>query len=275
MKTKIFAHSLKSLPVLFCLLLIGEVGWAQTTIVGFTLAVNNAATSGTSSNSGSVVTETASGSPAYTSTDGAAVSGWDNGAGTKYWQTSFSTLNFHSLYISYQQRSVSVGPKNFRLYYSLDGTTFIAISDQYNLVGNFTGENFNYNNSGYSSIWPDMNNRPIVYLRIMMTTNAAANNGNTQSGGNSFLKGMSISGTLLAAPSEQSSQLSIVATDDTHILLSFTPGVASGRIIKMNTTSSFTNPSDNTSYSSQVNTIYQGSGEQVVAAGDIPEVTVE
>ena len=126
MKHKHFTHLLKPLFIILFALLIGEAGWGQTAIVSFDLIDNNAATEGTNSNKSSTVTTNATGIVSYDPTNGAQVDGWVGGANTKCWQTSFSTINFHTINVDYQQKSASDGPKDWGIYFSLDNITSVS-----------------------------------------------------------------------------------------------------------------------------------------------------
>ena len=70
--------------------------------------------------------------------------------------------------------------------------------------------------------------------------------------------------TTVTAPTIQSSAL-VMYPGDTSIVAEWTPGNGAKRLVKMNTANSFTNPVDGTDPA--VNTVYSGSGEQVIYNG--------
>ena len=69
-----------------------------------------------------------------------------------------------------------------------------------------------------------------------------------------------------SAPAAQDKNITLVSRTDNTITFSFTAAAGvSGRVIKINTSNSFTQPTDGISYTG--NTVYQGLGEQVIYAG--------
>jgi hypothetical protein len=74
------------------------------------------------------------------------------------------------------------------------------------------------------------------------------------------------------APSTQASAVTFSGSTSNSTTVSWTNGNGNGRIVKMNTSSSFTAPSNGTTYSG--NAVYAGSGEQVVYAGTGNSVSV-
>jgi hypothetical protein len=71
-----------------------------------------------------------------------------------------------------------------------------------------------------------------------------------------------IIGTSVSPPTIQASNISFSGISTTGMTVNWTPGDGAKRIVIMNTTNSFTNPVDGTDPSA--NTVYGGSGEQVV-----------
>ena len=74
------------------------------------------------------------------------------------------------------------------------------------------------------------------------------------------------------APSTQASAVTFSGSTSNSTTVSWTNGNGNGRIVKMNTSNSFTAPSNGTTYSG--NAVYSGSGEQVVYAGTGNTVSV-
>ncbi|MCD6367202.1 MAG: hypothetical protein J7L46_06660 [Bacteroidales bacterium] len=76
-----------------------------------------------------------------------------------------------------------------------------------------------------------------------------------------------------SAPTTQASAISFSSVDHSSMTISWTNGNGSNRVVKINTTNSFTAPADGTDPSA--NSTYGGSGEQVVYNGSSNSVTVD
>ncbi|MFM7216741.1 MAG: beta strand repeat-containing protein, partial [Bacteroidota bacterium] len=75
-----------------------------------------------------------------------------------------------------------------------------------------------------------------------------------------------------SAPSTQASSISFSAPTSSQVTASWTSGNGDGRLVKINTSSTFTNPTTGQSYTA--NATYGGSGEQVVSVGNTNSATV-
>ncbi len=76
-----------------------------------------------------------------------------------------------------------------------------------------------------------------------------------------------------SAPTTQASSITFSGVTESSFVVGWTNGNGSNRIVKINTTNSFTDPVDGTEYTG--NSTYSGSGEQVVYAGNGNSVTVD
>ncbi len=82
---------------------------------------------------------------------------------------------------------------------------------------------------------------------------------------------VTLTGTFAGAPSTQASSVTFSSVSSTQMTVGWTNGNGSGRIVKMNTSNSFTSPTDLNDY--VANSVY-GGGEQVVYNGSSNTVTV-
>ncbi len=100
--------------------------WNFTTAPG----VAQIPATGGANQTGAVMTNFHNQAPDYSS-GSLVLSNW-TGEGDKYWMFSLSTTGFADLTFSAAQRSSGTGPRDFKLQYSLDGTTWVdATANQY------------------------------------------------------------------------------------------------------------------------------------------------
>ncbi len=134
--------------------------------------------------------------------------GWANGANSKYWKAAFKTTGMHSLTVSSQQMSYSQagftgydGPRDFKLQYSLDNATWtdvpggtLTLSSTWSAGGRLTN----------LALPAAMENRSTnVYLRWIMTSNAAVADQGFTNAAQSMIGGIVITGSETAqAPSD-------------------------------------------------------------------------
>lgn len=124
-----------------------------------------------------------------------------------------------------------------------------------------SGEQVVYNGNGNSvdiavlspatTYWYRVYEYNCIALNTKYNISAAANNPNSQ-----------VTVASCAAPLTQASGINFTAVAGTSMTINWTPGNGSKRIVIINTTNSFTDPVDGTDPSP--NTIYSGSGEQVI-----------
>lgn len=127
---------------------------------------------------------------------GANVTGWDNGAGSKYWQVSTSTKGMADLSVSWRMRSSSTGPSDFKVQYSTDNATWTDIPNPGIKVKSALA--ISANESLFSKDLPsEVSNKDNLYLRWLMTSNVSAGGGTVGSGGTHQINNISIAGAYL------------------------------------------------------------------------------
>ncbi|SMC37735.1 beta strand repeat-containing protein, partial [Moheibacter sediminis] len=118
-------------------------------------------------------------------------SGWDGGSGSKYWQVNFTTIGISNMKLSSVQRSSNTGPGNFKVQYSLNGSSWFDVAGGAVTVDNdfTTGKLTNV------SLPSACENQSLVYLRWIMTNNIQADGeGNVASSGTSAIDDILVTG---------------------------------------------------------------------------------
>lgn len=129
---------------------------------------------------------------------------WANGSGTKGWTFSCSTIGYTSLKFSGKMSgtyapSISwYGPRDFKLQYSLDNSTWTDVSG-----GSIAAAMDN--NTAYANMTSLSNlslpvaceNKSVVYFRMLMTSNTSVDGTNAVTAGNSILDDFIVTGTPL------------------------------------------------------------------------------
>lgn len=120
--------------------------------------------------------------------------------------------------------------------------------------------------TGSTSIAADFNG--LIYVRLTGITAGTYSGSIAHSSTGATTAYLTVSGTVtggaILAPTVQASNL-VATPTSTAITLEWTPGNGAYRVVKINTTNSFTVPADGTSPT--VSTGYSGSGEQVIYNG--------
>ena len=157
--------------------------------------------------------------------------------------------------------------------YSLDGVNFILIGSPVQSTSLTMGQ------IDLNGI-PDLQH---VYAQTMVTLRYYASGQTTTggwgfysgtSGSNGFAVGGTVSEALVAVPSVQTSGITFNDIQQTQMAVSWTPGNGEKRVVKVNTSNSFTDPADGTD--PPANAVYAGNGEQVVynySGASIPAIT--
>ncbi|HRE91650.1 MAG TPA: hypothetical protein PK095_21205, partial [Myxococcota bacterium] len=103
--------------------------------------------------------------------------GWNAGANTKYWQVTISTLGHRDVNVlSAFQRSSNTGPRDFKVQFSTDGTTFTDVADTAYQVPAET-----YFSAPAFMLPAEANNKAAVTIRWLVTsTTSARNQGGTE-----------------------------------------------------------------------------------------------
>ncbi len=96
---------------------------------------------------------------------------WDFGTFTKYWEVEFTTWLYDSIRFSSKQRSSGSGPRNFRVEYSLDGSTWTAVAGAKVLCA----DNFTSGVLSNINLPAACNSQPSVRLRWILTSDSAVN----------------------------------------------------------------------------------------------------
>jgi hypothetical protein len=265
MKKKTFTQKSKLITLILALLLICKLGNAVE-IVNFPLNVTyqNSPASYSSGNSGVQVLETATGSVTYDNLTGANVTGWNSTIGKNWYTTAINTSNFYSITVTGQAKSTSAGPRDFKLQYSLNNTDWVDAGNLPELTSDITS-------FGSFNLPDNCSFQSTLYIRLATRSLTAAGGGTVTAVGNSALFGLVIAGEELLAPTTQTSNITLVAVTPTTITIGCSQGTGNARIIKMNTSNSFTNPVDNVTYTGNPN---YTSGEQVIYAGTGTKVTI-
>ena len=247
-------------------------------LVGFTLTSNGNATSGEIINypdMNRTITSTGLNSSGYSSVNGHTTWGW-NAPGSDGWVTStISTESYISISGSFQMKASNTGPRDFKVQYSLNGSNWYdatmrtsgVIVTQYQITNSFDPQ--------YTFNLPvTCENKTAVQIRWIQNSSTAVDGSTVTSTStkNASLKGVSIQANPFIAPSTQASNISIISVTPTTIRIGCTVGNGNNRIIKINTTNNFTDPVDD-SYP-EANSVYSGSGEQVIYNGTNSSMTV-
>lgn len=115
--------------------------------------------------------------------------GWDSGMVKKYWEaTNIVTTGYYNLKVFSKQSSNTLGPRHFKLQYKLDSTGLYT-----DVPGTHVATADNYTSAVLSNIALPGNcdNKPSVYLRWMMISNANVGNDTDTSAGGTLKPGIS------------------------------------------------------------------------------------
>ena len=119
----------------------------------------------------------------------AMASGWDSGMVKKYWEaTNIVTTGYYNLRVASKQSSNTFGPRHFKLQYKLDLTGLYT-----DVPGSHVATADNYTSAVLSNIALPSNcdNKPSVYLRWIMISNANVGNATDTSAGGTLSAGIS------------------------------------------------------------------------------------
>lgn len=196
------------LSTLFVICALGPAfyGNAQTTIVNWNFPNNPddaTADGGITANASQTIStgggvNAASFGVSGATTNAATATGWTNGSGAKYWEISFATTGYSGITISAKQRSSSTGPQDFKLQYKVGaaGTYADVTNGSVTVATNWT--------SGVLSNLPlptAVDNKAVVYLRWIMTSNTSTGSGTVGSLGTSSIDDILIqAGTAVVLP---------------------------------------------------------------------------
>jgi phosphatidylserine/phosphatidylglycerophosphate/cardiolipin synthase-like enzyme len=170
----------------------GLFAGGNSTVAEWNFTASNQASGGLAVNSTQTVNRVPA-PAAYDAINGTLSCGeWNNGAGTKYWETSFSTEKHTAIKVSSVQTASSTGPAFFKLQYK------IGADSTYADVTNATVRVPNGGNGLLTRVsLPDLcNNQPVIFLRWIMTDNTSARGYDAvQSGGKGRMDNILVTGT--------------------------------------------------------------------------------
>lgn len=276
MKRNFFTRVMKSLFITLTVLGIGHSAFAID-IVGFTLATGTAgaATSGVAINypgMGRTLTPVGLTGTGY-SANGLTGAGWDNNGEDGFATNAYSTVGYLSTAVTGQIRGIVTGPKFLKAQYSLDGTTWVNVPDHLSYTDDNPNLIITTSFAAFKFRLPaECDNKTSVYVRWIMNGTTSIGEGTVTSAGTISMKAVVVQSELLSYPTSQSTQITIVSLTPTTITLGCTPGSGNRRYIAINTTNSFTTPTDD--YLPSANATYSGTGEQVIYVGSGTVATV-
>jgi len=184
-KSNLFVMKMQHFMLILGALFLTINGFTQTTI--WEQGNNNFSTSCGTSNANRSVSIFGNSGISYTNYTYAglgswiaidAATGWESGSGTKGWKISMNTQSFQSLSVSFIQYSYNrngnlFGPRDFKLQYSLDNSSWTDIGTTYSIDDIVSG-NTTWKNRSLPSA---CDNQPSVYLRWIMSSNIATDGG--------------------------------------------------------------------------------------------------
>ena len=194
--------------------LVGWSNWFSSTTADTGIAGNTGVSVLTAPGANPITTSDAYG----TGQQWAFTTGWDNGANTKAWRFNFSTLNYNTLNFSCRMAGTNaffnfMGPRDFKLQYSLNGTTWTDVSG-----GALQAGIANASSATFSSISTSLpaacENQATVYLQMLMSSNVGANGGSSVvNGGQSHIDDILVTGAALPAPTTLGNYPNATVTD--------------------------------------------------------------
>jgi len=150
---------------------------------------------GISANLDKIITCTASGGVSYNAsgatTMSARATGWDNGADSKYWRVDFTTAGYKDIILSSKQRSSSTGPRDFRIQYMINNDgNWLDVPNS----GITCGDNWTSGVVNEMMLPAQCNNKQLVSIRWIMSSNTSVNGGTVASTGASRIDDIIVKG---------------------------------------------------------------------------------
>lgn len=108
-----------------------------------------------------------------------------------YWQFEVDTRDFENISVSWDQMSSSTGPKDFGLFYSIDGSSFSQFSSSFAVGSSFTS--FSRDLSAATTINDDAS----VFFRLVVMSGTAVNGAGIGTAGSSRIDNITVSGTAI------------------------------------------------------------------------------
>lgn len=122
--------------------------------------------------------------------------GWQDGRDEKYWLVYFSSREYNQLLISSVQRSSATGPAFFNLQYSLDNENWLDVTNG-TLV---CADDWTAGRLSSLPLPPDCDDLDQVFVRWLMSDNAAVNGSPVGSTGANRIDDIVVTGTRLSVP---------------------------------------------------------------------------
>jgi len=179
---------------------VSEVSGSVTpnvTVVGWDFEDSNQTSdSGINANNNRLITTNSTGTIVYNvaggNTSAAAISNsdWNGGADSKFWQISFATTGMSNLKLSSAQRSSNTGPRDFKVQYSLDGSSWNDVT----LASITVANNWTTGVLNNVALPSACDNQALVYLRWIMTSNTSVNLGSVANTGTNSIDDIVING---------------------------------------------------------------------------------
>ena len=125
--------------------------------------------------------------------------GWINGNGVKGYVFSFNTLNYQTLKFSGGMAGSTsfasfMGARDFKLQFSLDNSTWTDVAGGVFTAGSATSTGITFNTISNIDLPPACTNQPIVYLRVIMTSNASPTGGTASASGQTYMDDFLVTG---------------------------------------------------------------------------------
>ncbi len=121
-----------------------------------------------------------------------------------YWQFTTSTTGYSGISIQWDQTSSNTGPRDFKLSYSTDGSTFTDLGGTRTVLAN-ASPNTPWSSGSYNAAYTftaaapaGLDNQATVYFRLRMTSTASANGSTVAGSGSNRVDSVIISGAVPA-----------------------------------------------------------------------------
>ena len=120
-----------------------------------------------------------------------------------YWQIVVNTTGFTNINLTFDAVGSSTGPKDFKVMYSTDGSTFtqfatytVLSSPSWSSGTPQTGETYTFDLSSITTLA----NASTVYIRLVVNSSTAINNTTVGTGGTSRIDNLVVAGTIAGPP---------------------------------------------------------------------------
>jgi len=128
----------------------------------------------------------------------ASYSGWDGGAQSYHWRVAFSTVGFTNITLSSKQRSSNTGPRDFRVDYRIGSSGgWSAVPGAANIV---VGEDYTSGGLMDVPLPANVEQKPLVQIRWVMTSETSVTNGTVSWQGTSAIDDIIVRGMLMPLP---------------------------------------------------------------------------